>query len=267
MINMNELELIEAAVDTCSKSHLESVFAPLADLPGSCTKAEMISHCLNTELGAYGFKSYTSPDKTAVFINDEGMCAVTDFFKNKGYQPVLTQEHTKRVSTVVDFANKNKVNLLWAQTGLKKKYYYLKQYGFNGVNLYNVLNINTINSAAAALSPAGAAGITMAGVVALSWSGSLFFSTLENYIPNNMPRVKFAVTGMKYGTALPIRCVEWTSNKIIGFAEKIIIGRQLPTNVTEVYKLNTGPELKNITEIKKPVLNWLINQLNNWKDA
>ena len=262
---MNKLEIIEAVVDTCSKSQLESVFAPLADLPASCTKAEMISHCLNTELGAYGFKSYITPDKTAVFIDDGGMCKVMDFFKGKGYQPVLTEEHTRRVSTVVDFANKNKVDLLWAQTGLKKRYYYLKQYGFNGLILYNVLNINTVNSAAAALSPIGAAGITMAGVVAISWTGSLFFSTLENYIPNTMPRVKVVVTGMKYGTALPIRCVEWTSNQIFGFAENMVIGRQLPTNVTEVYKLNIGPELKNITEMKKPVLSWLINQLNKWK--
>lgn len=261
---MSQLEIVEAVVDTCSKFQLESVFAPLTDLPTSCTKAEMISHCLNTELGAYGFKSYVSPDKTAVFINDEGMCKVMDFFEGKGYQPVLTEQHTKRIGTVVDFANKNKVDLLWAQTGLSKKYYYLKQYGFNGVNLYNVLNINTINSAAAALSPIGAAGITMAGVVSLSWTGSLFFSTLENYIPNTMPRTKLAVTGMKYGIALPIRCVEWTSNQIFGFAENVIIGRQLPTNVTEVYKLNIGPELKNITKVKKPVLSWLINQLKKW---
>ena len=264
---MSKFEIIEAIVDTCSKSQLESVFAPLADLPASCTKAEMITHCLNTELGAYGFKSYTSLDKTAVFIDDEGMCKMIDFLKGKGYQPVLTEEHTRRVSTVVDFANKNKVDLLWAQTGLKKKYYYLKQYGFNGVHLYNVLNINTINSAAAALSPSGAAVISMAGIVAISWTGSLFFSTLENYIPNTMPRVKLVVTGIKYGTALPIRCVEWTSNQIFGFAEKMVIGRQLPTNVTEVYKFNIGPELKNITEIKKPVLSWLINQLNKWKNA
>ena len=264
---MNKLEIVKAVVDTCSKSQLESVFAPLADLPASCTKAEMISHCLNTELGAYGLKTYTSPDKTAIFINDEGMCKVIDFFKGKGYQPILTEEHTKRVSTVVDFANKNKVDLLWAQTGLKKQYYYLKQYGFNGVNLYNVLNINTINSAAAASSTIGAAGITMAGVVALSWSGSLFFSTLENYVPNTMPRVKLAVTGMKYGTALPIRCVEWTSNQIFGFAERVVVGIPLPTNVTEVYKLNIGPKLKNITEVKKPVLSWLINQLNKWNNV
>ena len=251
-------------MDTCSKSQLESVFAPLTDLPASCTKAEMISHCLNTELGAYGFKSYVSPDKTSVLINDEGMSKVINFFEGKGYQPVLTEQHTKRVGTVVDFANNNKVDFLWAQAGLRKKYYYFKQYGFNGVNLYNVLNINTINSAAAALSPIGAAGITMAGVVTLSWTGSLFFSTLENYIPNTMPRTKLAVTGMKYGIALPIRCVEWTSNQIFGFAENVILGRQLPTNVTEVYKLNIGPEIKDIAKVKKPALSWRIHQLKKW---
>lgn len=261
---MNTLKIIEAALDNCSQAQLESVFAPLADLPASCTKAEMISHCLNTELGAYGFKSYVSPDKTAVFIDDEGMSKVVDFFKGKGYQPVLTEEHTKRVTTVVDFANKTNTDLLWAQTGFKKRYYYLKQYGFNGVNLYNVLNINTINSAAAALSPIGAAAISTAGVVALSWSGSLFFSTLEIYIPNTMPRTKFVVTGMKVVTALPIRCVEWTSNQIFGFAENMVMGRQLPTNITEVYKLNIGPKLETINEFKKPVLSWLVNQLNKW---
>jgi len=261
---MTQLEIVETIVDTCSKSQLESVFAPLTDLPASCTKAEMISHCLNIELGAYGFKSYVSPDKTAIFINDEGMCKVMDFFDGKGYQPVLTEQHTKRVGKVVDFANNSKVDLVWAQAGLRKKYYYFKQYGFNGVNLYNALNINTMNSAAAALSPVGAAGITMAGVVSLSWTGSLFFSTLENYIPNTMPRTKLAVTGMKYGLALPVRCVEWTSNQIFGFAENLIIGRQLPTNVTEVYKLNIGPEIKNITKVKKPALSCLINQLKKW---
>jgi len=258
----NKLQIAENIVDICSKHQLESVFAPLSDLSGSCTKAQMISHCLNTELGAYGLETYLSPDKTAVFINDEGMCKVLDFFKGKGYQPVLTQEHTERVGTVIDFANKNKVDLVWAQDGLRKKYYFFKQYGFNGINLYNLLNLNTINAAGAALSPTGAVGLTMSGVVALSWSGSLFFSTLENYIPSNMTRTKVVVSGLKYGAALPIRCVEWTSNQIIGFAENILMGSQLPINITDTYKLSIGPKLKNISKVKKPLLGWLINQLN-----
>ena len=258
----SKLKIIETVIDECSKAQLESVFAPIATLPESCTKAEMISHCLNVELGAYGFKTNVSPDKTTIFINDENMSKVLDFFSGKSYQPVLTQEHTKRISTVVDFAKKNNIDFLWAQEGLKKRYYYFKQYGFNGVNLYNVLNLNTINAAAATLSPNGAAGITMAGVVALSWSGSLFFSTLENYIPNSMPRTKMIVSGVKYGIALPVRCVEWTSNQIFGFAENLIIGGPLPTNITEVYKLNVGPKLENITKFKKPLLIWLRDRID-----
>ena len=68
-----------------------------------------------------------------------------------------------------------------------------------------------------------------------------------------MPRVKLVITGMKYGTALPIGCVEWTSNQIFSFAESLIVGHQLPTNVTEFYKLDVGPELKNVTKVKKRV--------------
>lgn len=81
-----------------------------------------------------------------------------------------------------------------------------------------------MNAATAALSPTGAAALTMGGVVALSWSGSIFFSTLENYIPTNMTKVKVVVTGLKFGTAFPIRCVEWTSNSIVGFLENMTIG-------------------------------------------
>lgn len=98
----------------------------------------------------------------------------------------------------------------------------------------------------------------MAGVVAMSWSGSMFFSTIENYIPSSMNKTKMVVTGLKFGIALPIRSVEWTSNKLIGFLENITIGHQLPINVSEAYKLNIGPKLQNITSLKKPLLEWLI---------
>lgn len=187
------------------------------------------------------------------------MCKVLDFFKGKGYQPVLTLEHTERIGTVIHFANKNKVDLLWAQSGFRKNYYFFKQYGFNDVHLYNLININTINAAAVALSPTGAASLTMGGVVALSWSGNLFFSTLENYIPSSMTRTKLVVSGLKYGISLPVRCVEWTSNKIFGFAEYWTLGHQLPINITEAYKLSVGPKLNDIAKVKKPVLDWLIN--------
>jgi len=77
-----------------------------------------------------------------------------------------------------------------------------------------------------------------------------------------MTNLKLVVNGLKFGTALPIRCVEWTSNQIIGFAENITMGYQLPINITDVYCLSIGPKLKNLAKVKKPVVAWLINQLN-----
>jgi len=76
-----------------------------------------------------------------------------------------------------------------------------------------------------------------------------------------MPKTKLIVSGAKFGTALPIRCVEWTVNRIIGFAENVTFGHQLPINITETYKLSVGPKLENITKVKKPLLAWLIKQL------
>lgn len=252
---VSKLEVIQSVIDECGKVEIESIFASIGE--GTCTKAELISHCLNKELGAYGLNSYTSPDRTTVLINDQAMSHVIDFFKGKGFQSVLTEKQINRVGTVIDFADKGQVDILWAHSGISKKYYYFKQYGFNGLNLYNVLKINTINNAAAAVSPVGAAGLTMAGVIALSWTGSLFFSTLESYIPTTMPRVRIVVTGLKYATGFPVRCVEWTSNTIFGFAENLIVGHQLPTNVTEVYKLNIGPKVKDIGKLRKLFFKWL----------
>ena len=139
------------------------------------------------------------------------------------------------------------------QTGFKKKYYLFKQYGFNGVNLYSLLNINTINSAGATLSTTGAIGLTLPTLVALSWSGSLFLSTLENIIPDNMNKTKAVISGSKTIINLPIRVVELTSNSIIGFVENRTIGAQLPINVTQDFRLALGPRIRDLSNLKKPI--------------
>lgn len=259
----NKLLIVSDILDHCSKEQLQSVFAPLAGLPPTTTKAEMISHCLNHELGAYGFQSYTSPDKSMVFINDEAMCHIVDFLKERGFTPQFTEQQIARIKTLHKVANDNKVSIFWSQSGLQKKYYYLKQYGFHGINLYNILNVNAINSGAAAVSATGAAGLTMAGVVALSWSGSLFLATLENYIPNNMVRTKAVICGTKFVVGIPVRLTEWTANQIFGFPEKIVIGIPLPTNVTQVFRVHVGPEIEKIVEVKKSTIKWLLKQLEN----
>lgn len=53
-------EVMKSIVDICSEQQLKSVFAPILDLPTFCTKAEMISQCLNTELDAYWLTTHVN---------------------------------------------------------------------------------------------------------------------------------------------------------------------------------------------------------------
>lgn len=266
MITLTVQKIIEECpkiLEDCPEHLRNHLFAPIKDLPASSTKAEIISYCLNQELGAYGFQSYVSADKTMVLINDDTMCKIVDFFNQNGYQPSITKQQVERVKTLQKVLTDNKIDLLWAQTGPRKRYYYLKQFGFNGINLYNALMVNTVNVGAAALSKTGATALSISAVVAMSWSGSLFLSLVEPHIPNNLPKVKLVVSGAKFVVAIPIRLVEWTSNNIFGFAENLIIGSPLPTNVTEVYRYHIGPKIEDIKKIKKPVINWLIQRLKD----
>jgi hypothetical protein len=120
--------------------------------------------------------------------------------------------------------------------------------------LFNLLNLNTINKAAASFSITGAATISMTGIVGFSWSESLFLSSLEYSIPDSMPRVKIAVVTTKFVISAPIRCLEWSGNKIISGVEYLFLEHSLPTNATEGFKLNEGPKLKDLKELKEPII-------------
>lgn len=120
-MNQTHLDLISKSLEQCSTEQLESILAPISS---SSTSAEMISYCLNKELNTYGIVTYVSPDKTTVLVNDESMCKVLDYFHGKDFKPVLTTEHVERVKSLITVAEKKNVDLLWAQTGLTKQYYY-----------------------------------------------------------------------------------------------------------------------------------------------
>ena len=148
--------------------------------------------------------------------------------------------------------------------GFKNKYYLFKQYGFNGINMFTLLNLNTVNSAGAAISVTGAVSFSIPILIGLSWSGGLFLSTLENVIPNDMARTKAIVQGSKYVVGIPIRIVEATTNGILGFAERRILGDQLPINVTADFRLTQGPKIEDLPKFKKPLkkfLTWLADRI------
>jgi len=122
-------------LDQCSETELKNLFSPIVDLPNTNTKAEIINPCLNNELAGYGFNSCLSPDKTSVLINDETMRKVIDFLNDKGYQPYITQEQINRIRIIQKVSTDNSVDIVWAQSSIRKKDYYFKQYGFNGAQL------------------------------------------------------------------------------------------------------------------------------------
>lgn len=114
---------------------------------------------------------------------------------------------------------------------IKKTILFFKEYGFNGVNLYSLLNLNTINSAGATLSLTGSISVTLPTVIALSWSGGLFLSTLENLIPNNINKTKAIVSTSKMVISFPIR-------------------------------LAKSPRLADISNLKKPIKKFLLYLAN-----
>lgn len=187
-----------------------------------------------------------------------------NFFEKKAAQPVLTEEQFVRVKGALQVAKEKKVDLLWLQTGFRNKYYLFKQYGFNGINMYTLLNLNTANSAGAAISATGAVAFSVPIMIGLSWCGGLFLSTLENVIPDNMVKTKAVVQGSKFVIGIPIRIVETTTNGILGFAERRIIGDQLPINVTADFRLTQGPKIEDLPKLRKSLKNfltWLINKI------
>ena len=256
---MSKFEIAKQVIDKCNNDQLIS-----QSLPKFFTVADHISYCFNNELNAYGLKTYVSPDKSCVYIDNEGMSQVLSFFDDKTAQPFFTSEHVERIEHIVETANKNKIDLIWLQEGWRKRYYVFKQYGFHGVNIYSILNLNTLNAATAVTSATGAAAMSAAGALALSYSGSLFFSTLENYVPNTFPRTKAAVGITKVVISVPIQIAELTSNAIFGFGENLLTGNKLPTNVTAVFRLDKGLKLGSLTELKKALKNFLLKIAENY---
>lgn len=253
-----EVAIVNEIIEKFSSDDLKDLFGPMLNLPANSTKAEIISSCLNNELAAYGFNSYPSPDRSIILVDNDTVSRILTFFKKETATPYITDKQVERVKALQQMAKNNNVAIVWPQLSWRKSYYYLKQYTFSGLNLYNVLKVNTANAALASTSLTGAAPLTMAGTIALSWSASLLLATVENYIPNDMRKFKAIVSTTKFVSAVPLRIVEWTANLIMTPGEKIAFGSDLPINMTSTHKFNLGPKLEDLAEMKRAVSNWTI---------
>lgn len=60
---MSKLTIVKKVLDPYSDAELTNIFAPIVELPGTTSKAKMISPCYNKKLGVYGIHTSLSPVK------------------------------------------------------------------------------------------------------------------------------------------------------------------------------------------------------------
>jgi hypothetical protein len=111
----NTLEIVEKIVDVYNDDKVvQGIISSIEKGYGFSSKVELVCQCLNKELGAYGFHSYPSADKTAVLVNDETMSKVIEFFNQTGAEPRITTHHVERVKSMSNAANKNNISIFLA---------------------------------------------------------------------------------------------------------------------------------------------------------
>jgi hypothetical protein len=221
-----------------------------------CTNPENIVTCLNSELSNYGFKASVSPDKTVIYVDDAVKSQIINILSAQTATPYITPNHVERIQEIAEVIQEKNIPVIWKLEGIKRSYYLAKQYTFNGVSLYHLLNIKNAAAAAATVSPSGAATMSIPAAIAISYAGFLFFSTIESFIPNGP--VKTVVKGAKVVTAFPIAITEAVTNGIFGSIEARLIKDTLPINITSCYGLLEGPKLSELKGIRGKVADYLI---------
>jgi len=189
-----------------------------------------------------------------IYIDDGVMTRSYEVINQEGLFSYLTQEHLDRVRQLVKVSDKKHIPVIWKLDGIKQTYFMTKQYRFNLINLHHVLQTKNDAATAASLSPVSYATLTIPSVIAISYAGSLFLSLVENFVPQGP--VKTTIKGAKVIVALPIGITETVINAIFGQVEKLVLKQALPSNVTAVYSLTDGPEIKNMTALRVKIMDW-----------
>jgi len=106
-MNKSKLELITTTIDQCSKDRLENLFYDSNNMTNLSYKVERINECLNNELNAYGIKTFLGPDLSSIYIDDNSMCQILEFFnQNNYYQSQVSKEQIIRLKDLAEFSNK-----------------------------------------------------------------------------------------------------------------------------------------------------------------
>jgi hypothetical protein len=221
-----------------------------------CTNPENIQQCLNRELAPFGIETKLSPDGSTLYVDSESKSRIVQFLSGNERIPVLEPGRVERLQEIAEVIQEKKILMIWKLNSVKRCYYLAKQHTFNGINFYHALNIKNTAASAAALSTTGAATLTLSSTIAISFTGAMFLSLVESYLPAG--NIKTVVKGAKVIIAIPIGITEVVTNGIIGTLEKLVMHEPLPINVTDVYGFSDGPKIEDVKGIRDKVTDFLL---------
>jgi hypothetical protein len=257
------LESIELAEYTANrglasnaKSALEDTIITIASDRPSILTDKIIKECsakdlslyLNDNLAKVGIKTSTTLKDCVVTVDQETMRKIVQVANEGISNNFFGPQEAENLIKLIETAEKKNIPIILRLTGTPLKYWNTKQYGFHGVTFLHALRLRTEASALAAVAGNGAAALTIGSGVAISFTGVMFLSLLESYVP--VGPVKEIVKGSKLVVGIPIVFVEYTANIITGVFEKALFNQTFPTNITSTFGILDGPELSKLNGFK-----------------
>ena len=196
----------------------------------------------------------------AVGLDQEILEKILQVACGEGSENGINMVEITNIANLMDSAKRNNIPIILKLSGIREKYWMLKQYGGHALGGWHVLQMSRATSIAAAASSTGGVVFNLGSGIAISFSGMLFFALIENHIPAGP--VKNVFKGVRLVIGVPVMCIEYVSNAAFGLGKSLILGQQLPTNLTSTYRLLDGPELDKLPGFRPLIADWLMRMAN-----
>jgi hypothetical protein len=153
-------------------------------------------------------------------INDESQSRIVRCLSRNALVFSLEPASMERLYEISEMMYEKKIMMIWKLIYAEKNYYLAKQDAFNSINFYHALKVKNAAASAASVSASGSATLSLSSTFAISFSGALFLSLVEDHLSTD--NLKTAVKGVKIIVAFPVGIAKLLTNGIVGNFEKLI---------------------------------------------
>lgn len=190
-----------------------------------CITPENIQYYLNRELAAFGIETKSSLNGSMLYVDDEQQSRIVRFLSGNELVFSLEPADMERLYEIAEMVHEKKILMIWKLTVIEKNYQLAKQHVFNNINFYHARKVKNAAASSASISATGSATLSLSSTLAISFTGALFLSLVENHLLAN--NLKTAIKGVKVIVAFPVSVAELVTNGIVDTFEKLIINEPL----------------------------------------